>query len=107
MRESSIQSSIRKIIVSGVPLEKINCTDTQLKFKSNPSEPIYWIIKEKQSAIRMLDIMKDIPENGCSEASGKRDINNRIYREYINSLTELFDKWNSLRLFDQLDNEKQ
>ena len=38
-------------------------------------------------------------------ANGKRDINNRIYKEYISTLNELFDKWTSLRLFDQLDNE--
>ena len=37
VREGSIKSSIRKIIASGVPLEKINDTDAQLKFKSNPS----------------------------------------------------------------------
>ena len=106
VREGSIKSSIRKIIASGVPLKKIYETDAQLKFKSNPSEPIYWIIKEKQLAIKMLDIISDIPENGNSHANEKRDINNRIYKEYISTLDELFDKWTSLRLFDQLDNEK-
>ena len=106
IREGSIKSSIRKIIASGVPLEKINDTDAQLKFKSNPSEPIYWIIKEKQSAIKMLEIISDIPENGNSHTNGKRDILYRIYKEYISTLNELFDKWTSLRLFDQLDNEK-
>ena len=106
VREVSIKSSIRKIIASGVPLEKIYEADTQLKFKSNPSEPIYWIIKEKQSAIKMLDIISDIQENGNSHANEKRDINSRIYKEYISTLDELFDKWTSLRLFDQLDNEK-
>ena len=53
----------------------------------------------------MLEIISDIPENGNSHTNGKRDINNRIYNEYISTLNELFDKWTSLRLFDQLDNE--
>ena len=37
VREVSIKSSIRKIIASGVPLEKIYETDAQIKFKSNPT----------------------------------------------------------------------
>jgi len=106
LRETSIQSSIRKIIITGVPIEKIYNSNKKQKFRASPMEPISWIIKEKDSAQKMLDIISDASLNGNQEANEKKNINNRIYSEYIDSINELFDKWTSLKLFDQLDNKK-
>ena len=35
----------------------------------------------------------------------KKLILQRMYEEYINELNNLFDKWDALRLIDQLDDE--
>ena len=70
---------------------------------ANMKEPISWIIKEKESAERMLEILNEQTLNTEDEPSKKKNINQRIYREYVNTLNELFDKWMSLRLLEQLE----
>ena len=70
---------------------------------ANMKEPISWIIKEKESAERMLEILNEQTLNTEDEPSKKKNINQRIYREYVNTLNELFDKWISLKLFERLE----
>ena len=70
---------------------------------ANMKEPISWIIKEKESAERMLELLNEQTFNTKDEPSKKKNINQRIYREYVNTLNELFDKWMSLRLLEQLE----
>ena len=48
----------------------------------------------------MLNIIKEIPQNGNKEANIKKSVNVRIYKEYVSTLNELFDKWTSLRLLN-------
>ena len=38
--------------------------------------------------------------NGNKEANIKKSANVRIYKEYVSTLNELFDKWTSLRLLN-------
>ena len=51
----------------------------------------------------MLEMLNEQTLNTEDEPSKKKNINQRIYREYVNTLNELFDKWMSLRLLEQLE----
>jgi ribonucleotide reductase alpha subunit len=69
-------------------------------------EPISWIIKEKESAEVMLELIGELKMNGDEEINNKKNIMYRIYDEYVTNLNEAFDKWNSLRLFERLSEKK-
>jgi len=49
-----------------------------------------------------LDLIGQLPLNGKSGTNNKKNINHRIYEEYVETLNELFDKWTSLKLIEQL-----
>ncbi len=51
----------------------------------------------------MLEMLNEQTLNTEDEPSKKKNINQRIYREYVDTLNELFDKWISLKLFEQLE----
>ena len=101
--EKTIQSSVKKIVDYGVPIEfKIN-KDKEKTLRANIKEPISWILKEKHAAENMLTLFEDMDSSGAENVVRQQTINRRIYTEYLDSLNDLFDKWNSLRLLDQLD----
>ena len=101
--EKTIQSSVKKIVDYGVPIEfKIN-KDKEKTLRANIKEPISWILKEKHAAENMLTLFEDMDSSGAENVVRQQTINKRIYTEYLDSLNDLFDKWNSLRLLDQLD----
>ena len=103
IREKSVLLALRKINSIGVPI-KITLGDKNDKeIMANMKEPIFWIIKEKESAERMLEMLNEQTLNTEDEPSKKKNINQRIYKEYVNTLNELFDKWISLKLFEQLE----
>ena len=104
LREKTIKSTINKAITEGVPVEISLSTSNEVIYKADPSEPISYILKEKQSAEAMLKLIQSIPLNGNEEAKRKRNNNNRIYEEYVSTLNDLIDKWTSLRLVN--DKEK-
>ena len=100
LREKTIKSTINKAMAEQVPIEISLSTDNEVTYKADPSEPISYILKEKQSAEEMLKLIQCIPANGNEEANKKRNNNNRIYEEYVLTLNDLLDKWTSLRLVD-------
>ena len=51
----------------------------------------------------MLTLFEDLIPDSSEKGLSQKIINKRIYTEYLESLNELFDKWNSLRLFDKLE----
>ena len=51
----------------------------------------------------MLNLFENVNPNGNEKVNNQKIINKRIYTEYLDSLNDLFDKWNSLRLLDKLD----
>ena len=55
----------------------------------------------------MLTLFEDLDPDNSKEGLNQKIINKRIYTEYLESLNELFDKWNSLRLFDKLEKNKE
>ena len=100
LREKTIKSTINKAMAEQVPIEISLSTHNEVTYKADPSEPISYILKEKQSAEEMLKLIQCIPANGNEEANRKRNNNNRIYEEYVSTLNDLLDKWTSLRLVD-------
>ncbi len=106
--EKTIQSSIRRINNYGVPIEYKTDKNKQKYLRANIKEPISWILKEKIAAENMLTLLGKLEVDSSEKGLSQKIINKRIYTEYLESLNELFDKWNSLRLFDKLEkhNEK-
>ena len=101
--EKTIQSSIRRISNYGVPIEYKNNKSREKALRANIKEPISWILKEKNAAENMLTLFEDLDPDNSKEGLNQKIINKRIYTEYLESLNELFDKWNSLRLIDKLE----
>ena len=106
LREKTIKSAINRAIAEGVPIEISLSASNEVIYKADPSEPISYIFKEKQSAEEMLKLIQSMPFNGNEEANRKRNNNNRIYEEYVSTLNDLIDKWTSLRLVDDREREK-
>ena len=106
LREKTVKSTINKAITEGVPIEISLSTSNEVIYKADPSEPISYILKEKQSAEEMLKLIQSKPLNGNEEANTKRNNNNRIYKEYVSTLNDLIDKWTSLRLVEDEEREK-
>ena len=103
IREKSVLLALRKINSIGVPIKIALSDKNDKEIMANMKEPISWIIKEKESAERMLEMLNEQTLNTEDEPSKKKNINQRIYSEYVNTLNELFDKWMSLRLLEQLE----
>ena len=100
IREKSVLSALRKISSYGVPIEiKIN-KNGEKEVKSSLKEPISWIEKEKASAEKMLSLLGELTPSSSESINNQREINYRIYKEYVSNLNELFDKWASLKLID-------
>ena len=59
----------------------------------------------KISAEALLTQINEIELNENKTVNKKKLILQRMYEEYINELNNLFDKWNALRLIDQLDDD--
>ena len=57
----------------------------------------------------MLELIGDLKmdNNKSGQINEKKNIIYRIYNEYVDLLNEVFDKWNSLRLFEQLSQDKK
>ena len=101
--EKTIQSSIRRINNYGVPIEYNTDKYKNKSLRANIKEPISWIFKEKIAAENMLTLLGELEIDSYEKCFSQKIINKRIYTEYLESLNELFDKWNSLRLFDKLE----
>ncbi|MBT7372659.1 MAG: hypothetical protein HN815_01590, partial [Candidatus Marinimicrobia bacterium] len=59
----------------------------------------------KISADALLTQINEIELNKNKTINKKKLILQRMYEEYINELNNLFDKWDALRLIDQLDDD--
>ena len=73
LREKTVKSTINKAITEGVPIEISLSTSNEVIYKADPSEPISYILKEKQSAEEMLKLIQSIPLNGNEEVNRKRN----------------------------------
>ena len=100
VREKSVLSALKKINSYGIPVEINISKNNEKEVKASMKEPISWIVKEKESAEKMLELLSQLTLTKNEDAN---NINHRIYKEYVNTLNELFDKWISLKLIDQLE----
>ena len=104
LREKTVKASINKSLREGIPIEQTMSSSDDLSYRADPSEPISYILKEKESAEVMLKLIENTPLNGNENANKKKKINHRIYGEYVSALNDLLDKWTSLRLLDHTQN---
>ena len=68
-------------------------------------EPVSWILKEKENAEMALEDINKIDMNGDPKINKQKNIVKRIYKEYLRDMTELIDRWYSLRLIQNLKDE--
>ena len=68
-------------------------------------EPVSWILKEKENAEMTLADIRKIEMNGDRKINKKKKIVERIYKEYLEEMEELIDRWYSLRLIQQLKDD--
>ena len=104
LREKTVKASINKSLREGIPIEQRMSSSNDSSYRADPTEPISYILKEKESAEVMLKLIKNTPLNGNEDANKKKEINHRIYDEYVSALNDLLDKWTSLRLLDNTQN---
>ena len=68
-------------------------------------EPVSWILKEKENAEMALEDISKIEMNGDPKINKQKNIVKRIYKEYLKDMTELIDRWYSLRLIQNLKDD--
>ena len=100
----TLKSSITRLRKLNIPINILHI-DLETKIKASLKEPIYWMTNAKISADALLTQINEIELNENKTVNKKKLILQRMYEEYINELNNLFDKWNALRLIDQLDND--
>ena len=100
----TLKSSITRLRKLNIPINILHI-DPETKIKASLKEPIYWMTNAKISAEALLTQINEIEPNENKTVNKKKLILQRMYEEYINELNNLFDKWNALRLIDQLDDD--
>lgn len=100
----TLKSSITRLRKLNIPINILH-SDPETKIKASLKEPIYWMTNAKISADALLTQINEIELNENKTVNKKKLILQRMYEEYINELNNLFDKWNALRLTDQLDDD--
>ena len=104
VRSKTIKSSITRLRKLNIPINILH-SDLETKIKASLKEPIYWMTNAKISADALLTQINEIKLNENKTINKKKLILQRMYEEYINELNNLFDKWDALRLIDQLDDD--
>ena len=100
----TLKSSITRLRKLNIPINILHI-DPETKIKASLKEPIYWMTNAKISADALLTQINEIELNENKTVNKKKLILQRMYEEYINELNNLFEKWNALRLIDQLDDD--
>jgi hypothetical protein len=105
VRSKTLKSSITRLRKLNIPINILHIDETEIKIKASLKEPIYWMTNAKISADALLTQINEIKLNENKTINKKKLILQRMYEEYINELNNLFDKWDALRLIDQLDDD--
>ena len=96
-----IQNKVKAMQQRDIPV-KINNGKRQPYVQTSLFEPVSWILKEKENAEMTLADIRKIEMNGDRKINKKKKIVERIYKEYLEDMEELIDRWYSLRLIQQL-----
>ena len=105
VRSKTLKSSITRLRKLNIPINILHIDEVETRIKASLKEPIYWITNAKISADALLTQINEIELNKNKTINKKKLILQRMYEEYINELNNLFDKWDALRLIDQLDDD--
>lgn len=105
VRSKTLKSSITRLRKLNIPINIFHIDGAETRIKASLKEPIYWMTNAKISADALLTQVNEIELNENKAINKKKLILQRMYEEYINELNNLFDKWNALRLIDQLDDD--
>ena len=98
-------SLLKKIQLSEIPILISKNNKNEIIVQGSMNEPISWILKEKESAEGMLALIKDLKIDNNDPGNRQKKITYRIYDDYVRTLNEVFDKWNSLKLFEKINKE--
>ncbi len=101
---NTLKSSITRLRKLNIPINVLYI-NAETRIKASLREPIYWMTNAKISADVLLTQINEIELNKNKTVNKKKLILQRMYEEYINELNNLFDKWDALRLIDQLDDD--
>ena len=101
---NTLKSSITRLRKLNIPINVLYI-NAETRIKASLREPIYWITNAKISADVLLTQINEIELNENKTVNKKKLILQLMYEEYINELNNLFDKWDALRLIDQLDDD--
>ena len=96
-----IQNKVKAMQQRDIPV-KIKNGKKQPYVQTSLFEPVSWILKEKENAEMTLADIRKIEMNGDRKINKKKKIVERIYKEYLEDMEELIDRWYSLRLIQQL-----
>ena len=94
-----LKKKLNNLNKSGIPIT-INKENNSIQLKGNLLEPLSWIINSKEFAESTLRLIED---KKTDQTNKKKVILKRIYKDYVNMLNDVFDKWNSLRLIEKLN----
>ena len=99
-----IQNKVKAMQQRDIPV-KIKNGKKQPYVQTSLFEPVSWILKEKENAEMTLADIRQIEMNGDRKINKKKKIVERIYKEYLEDMEELIDRWYSLRLIQQLKDD--
>jgi len=105
IEEKTSMSLLKKIQLSEIPILISKNKKNEIIVQGSMNEPISWILKEKESAEGMLALIKDLKIDNNDPGNRQKKITYRIYDDYVRTLNEVFDKWNSLKLFEKINKE--
>ena len=99
-----IQNKVKAMQQRDIPVQ-IKNGKQQPYVQPSLFEPVSWILKEKENAEMTLADIRKIEMNGDRKINKKKKIVERIYKEYLEDMEELIDRWYSLRLIQQLKDD--
>ena len=94
-----LKKKLNNLNKNGIPIT-INKENNSIQLKGSLLEPISWIINTKKFAESTLKLIEN---EKTDQKNKKKKILTRIYKDYVNMLDEVFDKWSSLRLIEKLN----
>ncbi len=104
-KEQTIKNKVKAMERRNIPIQMKNGSQREPRVHTSLFEPVSWILKEKENAQLALDDFVNIKPNANQKTNKKKKIVVRIYKEYIEQMDRLIDRWYSLQLIQNLKDE--
>lgn len=104
-KEQAIKNKVKAMERRNIPIQMKNGSQREPYVQTSLFEPVSWILKEKENAQLALDDFVNIKPNANQKTNKKKKIVVRIYKEYIEQMDALIDRWYSLQLIQDLKDE--